>query len=675
MAGTSPLSLAPAAVLMTAAMAAMGPAPRALAEDFDRGALEALFGEPVTTSATGKPQRASDVPAAMDIITAEQIVRSGARDIPEVLARYTALDVQQYNVADYNVTARGYAAPNTPRMLVLVNGRQVYRDDYGRVSWQNIPVQLSEIRQIEVVRGPNSALFGFNAGAGVINIITFDAVRDRINNVVLRAGQGRYQEVSGIISAPLGAASGLRLSTGLRDQRAWRSGYSSLDDLLDSDRATRHGQFAGEVAFGVAEGVRASIDASYSRSIDSELQLPGIFIPWDLESWSLRGRVTADTRAGIVEASIYHNALDAKLASVPTNQQGVTVVQLSNTVKLNAAHTLRPFLEYRHNEITGAGSSGILAVPSTRTSVDVAAGGVMWNWVLRPGLEWTAATRYDHLWYGASGYDQLAASPYDDDDFRRSWETLSWNLGLVWKATEADTIRAGAARGVVTPSDYDLSAISPVPLLGLSVLGNPRLKPTTVDNYEIEYRRRVEAINGRFGVIGFFQVNRGINTSLGALPTYSPATGTALLSPYSIGSSHAHGLELSLRGEWQAGFDWGAEYRLAMVEEADAPSYAAFSRASPRHLLSTRLGWGQDALRADIFARYSTEMRGYRIMESGILPVSVGDYVSVSSRVGYKINQQLTVAVEGSSLLHQRQRQSIGAEAERRLFVSLRMDF
>jgi iron complex outermembrane receptor protein len=648
----------------------------AAAEDFDRTALEALFGEPVTTSAAGKPQRASDVPVGMDIVTAEQIRRSGARDIPEVLARFTSLDVQQYNASDYNVTARGYAAPNTPRMLVLVNGRQVYRDDYGRVSWQSIPVQLGEIRQIEVVRGPNGALFGFNAGAGVINIITFDPAYDRVSNVTVRAGQGEYREISGVASTPLGEGSGLRLSAGLREQQSWKQGYGELDRMLGSDRDPHHGQVAGEAVFRLREGVRVAFDASYSRSVDGELQLPGLFLPWNLTTWSMRGRVTADTRAGIVEASVYHNALDVGLGGVPTNRQGVTVVQLSDTVKLGASHTLRPFAEYRRNDIkgTGGGATGILSVPNTSTAFDVAAGGLMWNWVIGPDLEWTAAGRYDHLWYNAQGYDELPNSPYRDRDYRRRWETLSWNLGLVWKATEVDSLRASAARGVVTPSDYDLSAISPVPLLGLTVLGNPALKPTTVDDYELEYRRRLEAINGRFGITGFFQINRGINTSLGAFPSFAPGQGV-LLSPYSIGSSHAYGTELSLNGRFSDSFDWGTEYRLAVVEEAQARSYADFAHASPRHLVSARLGWGHEALRLDLYARYSTEMRGYRLASPAIQPVSVGDYTSLSARAGYRLTDRLTVALEGSSLLHERQRQSIGTEAERRIFLSLRADF
>ena len=63
--------------------------------------------------------------------------------------------------------------------MVLINGRQVYMVDYGRIVWGNLPVQLNEIRQIEVIKGPNSALYGFNAVGGVINIITYDPLKEK----------------------------------------------------------------------------------------------------------------------------------------------------------------------------------------------------------------------------------------------------------------------------------------------------------------------------------------------------------------------------------------------------------------------------------------------------------------------------------------------------------------
>jgi len=97
------------ALLVTACLVVLlrsGPAP---AQSIDYGAAEALFGEPVTASATGKPQRVSDVPANMEIITAEQIRRSGADNLPDILRFVPGLDVRRYGFAAADIGVRGYA--------------------------------------------------------------------------------------------------------------------------------------------------------------------------------------------------------------------------------------------------------------------------------------------------------------------------------------------------------------------------------------------------------------------------------------------------------------------------------------------------------------------------------------------------------------------------------------
>src|SRR5690606_15436990 len=128
------------------------------------------------------------VPATMVIITAEQIRRSGAVDIPGVLQHVTGVDVLRWTNSGADVGVRGYNKVFSPRQLVLINGRQVYADYYGYTDWTTLPVELGEIRQIELVKGPDSALFGFNAVGGVINIITFAPQHDAVNFVEVRAG-------------------------------------------------------------------------------------------------------------------------------------------------------------------------------------------------------------------------------------------------------------------------------------------------------------------------------------------------------------------------------------------------------------------------------------------------------------------------------------------------------
>ena len=115
----------------------------ARAQSMDYGALESLFGEPVTTSVTGSPQRASEVPASMTIITADEIRRSGARDLPGVLRHVAGVDVLQWTNDQADVAVRGYNQGSSPRLLVLIDGRQVYTDYSGYTPWSTLPIVLA----------------------------------------------------------------------------------------------------------------------------------------------------------------------------------------------------------------------------------------------------------------------------------------------------------------------------------------------------------------------------------------------------------------------------------------------------------------------------------------------------------------------------------------------------
>ena len=113
----------------------------ASAQSIDYGAMEQLFNEPVTTSATGSPQRSTEAPVAMEIISAADIRRSGATDLPTILSRVAGLDVLNGGAAGADISVRGYDKSMSPRLLVLINGRQVYLDHYGYTAWATLPVQ------------------------------------------------------------------------------------------------------------------------------------------------------------------------------------------------------------------------------------------------------------------------------------------------------------------------------------------------------------------------------------------------------------------------------------------------------------------------------------------------------------------------------------------------------
>ncbi len=82
------------------------------------------------------------------------------------------INVTQLTARDVNITTRGATSTLATSQLALVDGRSVYLDFFGMVMWDLVPTNASEIKQIEVIRGPASAVWGANAMSGVVNVIT-----------------------------------------------------------------------------------------------------------------------------------------------------------------------------------------------------------------------------------------------------------------------------------------------------------------------------------------------------------------------------------------------------------------------------------------------------------------------------------------------------------------------
>jgi iron complex outermembrane receptor protein len=127
------------------------------------------------TSASKKEQKISRVPAAIFVITQEDIRRSGAIDIPDVLRMVPGLEVAQINASTWAISARGFNGEYSNKLLVLIDGRTVYTPLFSGVYWDAQDVPLDSIERIEVIRGPGATVWGANAVNGVINIITQSA--------------------------------------------------------------------------------------------------------------------------------------------------------------------------------------------------------------------------------------------------------------------------------------------------------------------------------------------------------------------------------------------------------------------------------------------------------------------------------------------------------------------
>ncbi|WP_420238679.1 TonB-dependent receptor plug domain-containing protein [Telmatobacter bradus] len=122
-------------------------------------------------------------PAAVYVITSEQIHRSSAESIPELLRRIPGLEVQQIQANRWAISARGFNGIFADKMLMLIDGRTVYNEDFSGVYWDMNDIALDDIERLEVVRGPGGVMWGANAVNGVINIISKSAARTQGTNV------------------------------------------------------------------------------------------------------------------------------------------------------------------------------------------------------------------------------------------------------------------------------------------------------------------------------------------------------------------------------------------------------------------------------------------------------------------------------------------------------------
>jgi len=135
----------------------------------------AELGNVAVTTTSKEPEEVWKTPAAVFVITQEDIRRSGATSIPEVLRLAPGVEVAQVDSDHWSVGIRGFGAALASKLLVLIDGRSVYTPLFAGVYWQAQATPLEDIERIEVIRGPGGTIWGANAVDGVINIITKSA--------------------------------------------------------------------------------------------------------------------------------------------------------------------------------------------------------------------------------------------------------------------------------------------------------------------------------------------------------------------------------------------------------------------------------------------------------------------------------------------------------------------
>jgi iron complex outermembrane receptor protein len=225
-------------------------------QDLTRLSLEELAMVEVT-SVSRRPEALAEAAAAVFVISSDDIRRSGAASLPEILRLAPNLNVQRVNAGDYAISARGFNGFETSnKLLVLIDGRSVYSTLASNIFWDGRTMPLEDIERIEVVSGPGGALYGANAVNGVINIIT----------------RSTAETTGGLIQAGAGSEDStlyLRHGGAFGSGGTWRA-YLSAFDRDDSLRLT--GEDATDSTSGVRGGARAEWTGGANRfTVQSEI--------------------------------------------------------------------------------------------------------------------------------------------------------------------------------------------------------------------------------------------------------------------------------------------------------------------------------------------------------------------------------------------------------------------
>jgi iron complex outermembrane recepter protein len=174
------------------AQAAQVPSPADLAE----ASLEDLMNIKVT-SVSRKEQSLSKVAAAIFVIGQEDIRRSGATTIPDLLRMVPGMDVGQINGSTWAISARGFNGQWSNKLLVMIDRRIVYTPNFAGVYWDTLDLPLEDIDRIEVIKGPGGTVWGANAVNGVISIFTKKAARTP--GAMVTAGGGNLEQGFGTV--------------------------------------------------------------------------------------------------------------------------------------------------------------------------------------------------------------------------------------------------------------------------------------------------------------------------------------------------------------------------------------------------------------------------------------------------------------------------------------------
>lgn len=604
--------------------------------DLSRLSLEELAHVEVT-SVSKAAQSISAAPAAIYVITREEILRSGVTSIPEALRLTPNLQVTQISAGSYAISARGFGdkrevQTQANKLLILIDGRSVYSPLFSGVFYDAQDIMMEDVDRIEVISGPGATLWGANAMNGVINIITRPSADTR--GTVVRAGGGNQENAaSARYGGSLGANGSYRVYGKTFDRKSLelQDGSSAHDRLTKTQGGVR-ADWTHDHDSWTAQG--DIYDAEQNVLGTSNISFSGANM---LGRWNR----TTDTAQWMIQAYYDHTERESPPDGAPFELDTYDI-ELQHSFAIGLSHQI----------VWGAGkrlydydvdNSGALQFQPGHRTLDLA------NVFAQDVI---AVSKRVNLTVGL----KLEDNPYS------GWTGMP-DLRLSWSASDTTLLWAAASRAIrsPTPFDADISeVVGGTPFL----VGNPDFQTEKVTAYEIGYRG-LPASWLSLSVSGFYDEYDDLRTV-----EITPVT----LLPLMWGNrlkGETYGIEgwadIQVASWWRLSpglrslhkdlrFKEGAIGLLGVEQAGNDPRWRAYLKSSMDLNRSITF---------DAFARYVTE-----------LPDPQTDaYFELSARVAWDITPSWQLALSGFNLLHARHVEyapPTGAQIERSFFIEAR---
>jgi outer membrane receptor protein involved in Fe transport len=474
------------------------------------------YEEIVVVTGSGTEERIINTPATMSVITAPMIELAPTQNFAELLRSVPGLNITQVSARDINVTSRASTGTLATGQLAMLDGRSLYQDFFGFVMWDFLPVNLNEIKQVEVIRGPASAVWGANALYGVVNVIS-KSPRE-IQGTSVSVGLGTFDRSvndndadGGMVvyfSGTHAQAINNRWSYKLSGTIPGAPGGTQYPPFVNT--GTTQPKFDGRLDYDFEDGSRLSFSGGFAGT--EGIMHSGIG-PFDIDNGSTMsyGRVNY-TRRGL-RAAAFTNVLDGTATNLLTRSpigQPIGFDFETRTIDFDLAnvHTVaqRHVISYGGNLRFNAFDLSLAPQAEDRTEFGIYAQDEIF---LSDHFRWIVGARVDR-------FDYL-------DDFVFSPRTT-----FMIKPRENQTIRLSYNRAYRSPSVInnflDVTIAEPINLglfspalagriypLPVQSVGNPDLQEQSLDAFEVGY---TGVVAGRATVTAAIYLNRTKNDIL-----------------------------------------------------------------------------------------------------------------------------------------------------------------